>query len=139
MAYNWLGFRVAMVSTIGRLLREALWAPVAVVVLSIVVARLPQADALWSLLHFLGGAALAFCCFRLARIPGALRYVLAFTVACTAALGWELAEFAIDQVAGTSLQEGRVDTMSDLMLSVCGAALFLAFAAITAWKAPAAR
>ena len=139
MAYNWLGFGLAMVFTIGRVLREGLWAPTAIVALSVVVARLPQADDLWWLLHFLGGASLAFCCLRLARITGALRYVLAFTVACTAALGWELAEFAIDQVAGTSLQEGRVDTMSDLLLSVCGAALFLAFAAITAWKAPAAR
>ena len=63
-------------------------------------------------------------------MPGALRYVCAFCAACTAALGWELAEFAIDQVAGSALQEGRVDTMSDLMLSVCGAALFLSFAAI---------
>ena len=128
-----------MVSTIGRLLREGLWAPAAIVALSVVVARLPQADELWWLLHFLGGATLAFCCLRLARIPGALRYVFAFALACTTALAWELGEFAIDQLAGTALQEGRVDTMSDLMLSVCGAALFLAFAAITAWKAPAAR
>jgi hypothetical protein len=127
-----------MVGTIGRLLREALWAPLAIIALNVVVARLPQAGELWWLLHFLGGAALAFCCFRLARIPGALRYVLAFSVACTVALGWELAEFAIDQMAGTALQEGRADTMSDLMFSVCGAALFLGFAAI-GWKAPGGR
>ena len=132
-----------MTLTIGRLLREALWAPAAIVALNVVVAWLPDPGYLWSLLHFLGGAAAAFCVFQIAGIAApelrALRYVFAFALACTTALAWELGEFAIDQLAGTALQEGRVDTMSDLMLSVCGAALFLAFAAITAWKAPAAR
>src|SRR5438477_439659 len=47
-----------------------------------------------------------------------------------AAVEYQRAEFAIDQVAGTVLQEGLVDTMSDLLLSVCGAALFLSFAAL---------
>jgi len=132
-----------MNATIGRVLLQALWAPASILMLSVVVARLARADGLWSLLHFLGGAAVAFFYCRLAGIAlpmtVAWRYLFAFALACTTALGWELAEFAIDQVAGTSLQEGRVDTMSDLMLSVCGAALFLAFAAITSWKAPAAR
>jgi|SRR5438477_9802144 len=132
-----------MNATIGRVLREALWAPAAIVVLNVIVAGLPQADGLWSLLHFVGGAAVAFFYYKLAGIAvpmvTAWRYLFAFALACATALAWELGEFALDQTFGTTLQEGRVDTMSDLMLSVCGAALFLAFAAITSWRAPAAR
>ena|SRR2546423_906898 len=120
--------------TIGRVLREALWAPAAIVALNVIVAWLPDPGELWSLLHFLGGAAAAFCVFQIARLAmpqlRVLRYVLAFALACSTALAWEFAEFAIDQVAGTVLQEGLVDTMSDLLLSVCGAALFLSFAAL---------
>jgi len=127
-----------MTLTIGRLLREALWAPAAIVALNVVVAWLPDPGYLWSLLHFLGGAAAAFCVFQIARIAApelrVLRYVLAFALACSAALAWECAEFAIDQVADTLLQEGLVDTMSDLLLSVCGAALFLSFAALAEVK-----
>ena len=125
------------------MLREALWAPAAIVVLNVIVAGLPQADGLWSLLHFVGGAAVAFFYYKLAGIAvpmvTAWRYLFAFALACATALAWELGEFALDQTFGTTLQEGRVDTISDLMLSVCGAALFLAFAAITSWRAPAAR
>ena len=127
-----------MTLTIGRLLREALWAPAAIVALNVVVAWLPDPGYLWSLLHFLGGAAAAFCVFQIARIAApelrVLRYVLAFALACSAALAWECAEFAIDQLADTLLQEGLVDTMSDLLLSVCGAALFLSFAALAEVK-----
>ena len=127
-----------MTLTIGRLLREALWAPAAIVALNVIVAWLPDPGYLWSLLHFLGGAAAAFCVFQIARIAApelrVLRYVLAFALACSAALAWECAEFAIDQVADTLLQEGLVDTMSDLLLSVCGAALFLSFAALAEVK-----
>jgi hypothetical protein len=47
-------------------------------------------------------------------------YLLAFALACTGALAW-------------------VDTMSDLALGVCGAALYLSFAALAAWRARAAR
>ena len=127
-----------MTLTIGRLLREALWAPAAIVALNVIVAWLPDPGYLWSLLHFLGGAAAAFCVFQIAGIAApelrALRYVLAFALACSTALAWECAEFAIDQVADTLLQEGLVDTMSDLLLSVCGAALFLSFAALAEVK-----
>jgi hypothetical protein len=58
--------------------------------------------------------------------------VLAFALACTVALAWELAEFAIDQLAGTRLQEDLAETMSDLLFAVCGAALYLGAAAFTA-------
>lgn len=85
---------------------------------------------LWWLLHILGGAALAFV--------GAPLRALAFAVACTGAVAWEGAEFAMDQWFGTALQAGNLDTMTDLLLSAAGAAAYLSLAAL-GWRAPAAR
>jgi hypothetical protein len=125
------------------LLREALWPPAAVVVAAFVIGRLPAAHELWWLVHLLGGAALAYCYRRLTPLLGELRplgrYVVAFAAACTTALGWELAEFALDQLLGSALQEGLMDTMSDLMLGVAGAAAYLACHALSASKGKAAR
>src|SRR3954471_14746045 len=58
-----------------RLLREALWAPAAVVLLAFVLGRLPAVD-LWWLMHVAGGAAVAFCYLRLTALVGR-RYGLA--------------------------------------------------------------
>jgi hypothetical protein len=92
----------------------------------------------WWLAHLLGGAGLAFCFWRLAMIDVPWRYVLAFALACTGAVAWEAGEFAVDLLAGTTLQKGNVDTMSDLLLSISGAAAYLSFAAL-AWREPDAR
>jgi hypothetical protein len=135
MAYNSLRLRVGM---FGRLLREALWAPLAIVLLAVAVGRLRAAADLWWLVHVLGGAALAFCYLRAIDIGrawlGVLRppakYLLAFGLACTTAVGWEIGEFIIDQLAGTALQEGNLDTMSDLILGTGGAAGYLAWHAL---------
>src|SRR5580765_271563 len=129
-----------------RLVREALWAPAAVVLAAFVLGRLPAVD-LWWLMHVVGGIAVAFCYLRLAALVGrhyglehaGVRYVVAFALACSTALAWELAEFAVDETTGSDLQEGLMDTMSDLMLSVCGAAAYLAWHALTGWKARDAR
>src|SRR3982750_166008 len=129
-----------------RLLREALWAPAAVVLLAFVLGRLPAVD-LWWLMHVAGGAAVAFCYLRLTALVGrryglahaGVGYVVAFALACSTALLWELAEFAVDETTGSDLQEGLMDTMSDLMLSVCGAAAYLAWQALSESKAQAAR
>jgi hypothetical protein len=125
-----------------RLLREALWAPAAVVLMAFVLGRLPSVD-LWWLMHVAGGAAVSFCYLRLTALVGwryglghpGVRYLVAFALACSTALAWELGEFAVDETTGSDLQEGLMDTMSDLMLSVCGAAAYLAWHAITAWQA----
>jgi len=111
MAYNWL----AALGMVRRLLREALWAPALIVL-----------------------AALAYCYLRAIAIAGprlgALRpaaaYLLAFALSCSTALGWEIGEFIIDQFAGTTLQQGNYDTMSDLILGIAGAAAYLAAQAI---------
>ena len=116
---------------ISRVLREAAWAPIAVLVLAWIVGRLPVARDLWWLFHVFGGAALAFFCAR-ALVPAspAARYLSAFAFAVAGAVAWELAEFAWDQAFGTRLQEGRADTISDLFFSACGAALYLSWAAL---------
>ena len=119
MAYNWL--RLAM----GRL-----WAPLAVLALAPMAPRAEGVLDLWWLLHILCGAAIAFC-FTPFR-------VLAFAIACTGAVAWEAGEFAMDQWFGTALQEGNLDTMTDLLLSAAGAAGYLSFAAI-GWRAQGAR
>jgi hypothetical protein len=110
------------------------WAPVAVLILAWCIGRTQVAHDLWSWLHLLGGAALAFfflgCIDALRATHPLARYAVAFAFACTGALGWELMEFGIDQVWGTHLQEGLLDTMTDLMLGVSGAALYLGYAAL---------
>lgn len=119
---------------IARLVGAA-WAPTAVAVLAWAVGRTPEARNLWWLLHLLGGAAMAFFFLRaidvLRVVQPPARHAVAFSFACSAALAWELGEFAIDQLLGTRLQEGLVDTMSDLMFAVCGAAVYLAYAAFS--------
>jgi hypothetical protein len=118
--------------------RTAWWAPLAVLILAWCVARTQVAHDFWSALHILGGAALAFfflgCIDALRAVHPLARHAVAFAFACTGALGWELMEFAIDQVCGTRLQEGLLDTMSDLMFGVGGAALYLAYAALPLGK-----
>ena len=121
----------------ARLLREALWAPLAIVCLSLVLGPVLAAQDLWWLVHVAGGAALGLCYLRASRIAlpnvqPAVSYLLAFTAACSTALGWEMLEFTSDQLFGTALQEGLLDTMSDLMLGVAGAAGYLAWHALIA-------
>ena len=116
-----------------RLLREAAWAPVAVLILAAILARLPDARELWAPLHVFGGAALAFFFFQAIGIAGHSlgtlsplgRHVLAFALACTLAVLWEIGEFVWDGIAGTRLQEGLADTMIDLICGVCGAGVAL--------------
>jgi len=134
MAYNSL----AALGMLARLLREALWVPVAIVLASMALARLPVRLDLWWLAHLAGGAALGFCYLRAIAIAcaklGALRpagaYLLAFALSCTTALAWEMGEFTIDQLAGTGLQQGNFDTMSDLILGTAGAAAYLGWHAL---------
>ena len=114
----------------ARVLREAAWAPIAVLVFQAIVARTPYKTDLDHLVHFLGGAAIAFflfCCVRIAReLLGVLRqvtpYLLAFALACTVAVLWEIAEFFSDQLLGTRLQHDLPETMGDLIAGLLGAA-----------------
>lgn len=81
------------------------------------------------LLHFLGGASIAFFLFGfLASLPSLFtpvprwaQYLLVFTSSCTVAVFWEFAEFALDSLMGTSTQQSVTETMLDLAYGVAGA------------------
>lgn len=107
------------------------WAPLAVLLASFPLAATPYAESAYPPLHLLGGMALAYFFRRAVRLahlgwPPGLSSLVAFALACTGALAWEIAEFAIDFVFGTTLQEGLLDTMTDLILAASGAAVWLA-------------
>ncbi len=107
------------------------WAPLAVLLASFPFANTRYAEPAYSVLHLLGGAALAWFFRRAVRIahggwPPGLSSLVAFALACTGALAWEIAEFASDFLFGTTLQEGLLDTMTDLILAAAGAAAWLA-------------
>lgn len=114
-----------------RLLREAAWAPLCVLCISFPIAATSIAERVYPVLHLLGGMALAYFFRRAVRLlhagwPPMLSSLVALSLACTGALAWEIAEFAVDFVFGTTLQEGLFDTMTDLILAAAGAAAWLA-------------
>ena len=114
--------------------RRAIWAPIAVLVLHEALGRWighePYVD---PIMHFAGGAAAAFF-FRYAgsRADGLLGApsplaldLLAFGLTCSVALGWEFAEFASDIFRETRFQLTVAETMRDLMLGTLGGGLYL--------------
>lgn len=109
----------------------AWWAPAAVLILHEVVAQLGlRREADW-LMHFSGGLAISYFLWTaiplLARWLGpvttAWRFVLTFTCGCTAALIWDLAEFASDQTRGTHIQQSLKETMLDFTNGFAGISL----------------
>lgn len=120
---------------IRRLAREAAWAPIGVVVLHSVAGGLfghePYVD---PVMHFLGGVAMAYFAHRACVVGvdllGSLtklgRAVLAFSVTCSAAVFWEIGEFAVDSILNTNVQISVGNTMRDLILGLFGAVAYLA-------------
>lgn len=117
-----------------QLLKTAAWAPVAVLMVHAIVIRSPWHDELNHFIHFLGGAAIAFFFLRAVelsaetlhmKMPLGIAHAAAFTVACTAALFWEVGEFASDYLLHTQVQDNVVETMLDLIAGACGAGALL--------------
>jgi hypothetical protein len=114
--------------------REAAWAPASVWVAHEMAARMfghePYVD---SVMHFLGGGAMAFFVHRVCRLGGILlgapsRLVidlLAFGLTSSVAVMWEMGELLSDRFLGTHAQLGGVNTMRDLFLGMLGAAVCL--------------
>ena len=119
-----------------QLMREAGWAPFAVLVFHAIVVRTPYRAALDNMNHFLGGAAIAFFLLhgmRLAlpnRLSSRTSNFFAFSLACTVAVFWEIAEFAGDQLFGKHVQISLPETMWDLIFGILGAAITLSLLAI---------
>lgn len=105
------------------------WAPLAVVVLHQVVARIfGHMEDLDPLFHFAGGIAGASAVLRvltyLPNLPeeiAAKRSWIAIAAVTVAAVSWELGEFASDRWRGTHIQQGPLDTWSDIALGIAGA------------------
>lgn len=114
------------------------WAPLGVVILHLLLAEFGLTERFDRLLHFLGGAAIAYFVFGLinrapglaAGIPSWFLYLFAFTAVCTVATFWEFGEFASDQFMGTAIQRGLTETIRDLFYGVLGALACLVITAL---------
>ncbi len=123
--------------TLKRVAREAAWAPAAVLVLHAAGGHLFRHEPLVDpMAHLLGGAAVAFFVRRACSIArerlGALSPfsldLLAFGLACAAALLWEFGELLSDIYLGTQAQASLAETLRDLVLGVVGAVAYLSLA-----------
>ena len=120
---------------VRKLLLVGGWAPLLVFSIHVVASRglnayvrFPPTDIP---MHFAGGLAIAFFisgCFRAlprdtdrSRRMAVLEAVLVGSLATTAALLWEFAEFSIDRLVGTNIQVSLNNTMQDLALGMLGA------------------
>ena len=90
------------------------------------------------LAHLVSSATVALIVFSLMVLAGhrgdvrlTTPAVVASILIATLAAGalWEIYEFAVDQIFGTSLQLGNTDTMWDLIMDLIGAAIVAGFAA----------
>ena len=122
-----------------RLLISPGWAPLGVVIVHLALAEFGLTDRFDHLLHFLGGASIAYFLHgfivllpsQVGIIPKWAHY-LAFTSACTIAVFWELAEFASDRFMDTTIQQSLSETVLDLVFGVFGAlTTLLGIAALT--------
>jgi hypothetical protein len=121
-----------------RLMLNPGWAPLLVVASYFALATTTLAADHDYIFHGLGGASIAYFAYvsiqRLPRpglvISGGAHYVLAFALACTAAIFWEFAEYGANKYMDVMLQVTLEDTISDLFFGVVGAALFVAIAAL---------
>lgn len=117
------------------------WAPLFVFSLHVVLGRGVRAYDLFPSIdvpmHVLGGVAIAVFvsgCFR--RLPRTmaqasrvtvLECVLIVSLAATAAVFWEFAEFSLDQLTGSNVQVSLPNTMKDLAMGMAGAIAFALF------------
>ena len=115
-----------------RILLEPGWAPLGVVGLHLMLAEFGLTESFDHWLHFLGGASMGYLLFRLIEMlsllgasQGWVRYMVAFTAACTVAVFWEFGEFASDAWLHTAVQRGLNETMLDLLFGVVGATVAL--------------
>ncbi|PYV86514.1 MAG: hypothetical protein DMG05_19470 [Acidobacteria bacterium] len=116
------------------------WAPILVFGLHVIFSRVLGAYLAFPRLdvpmHFFGGIAITYFlgyAFAVAAAVGFLGspnrtvlLLLVFFTACSAAVFWEFAEFLSDRFLGTHAQLGLNDTLSDMLLGMVGALVYLA-------------
>jgi hypothetical protein len=115
-------------------LRNAAWAPLAVLVLHAILAEIfghePYVD---PAIQLCGGVAVAYllheACVTLPMLlglPSTLgRNLMAFGLTAAVAILWEVGEFCWDIIFGTDIQGDVPETMRDLILGLLGAMVFL--------------
>jgi hypothetical protein len=122
-----------------RTLRRAAWAPILVLGLHVIAARVLGLYRLWPPtdipMHFLGGIAIAYFfshAYRAAEEldllgrPSALLYVvMVFALVCSSTVFWEFAEFLADRYLRTHMQGGLEDTLGDMLVGIVGGVAFL--------------
>lgn len=116
---------------------RAAWAPIAVVLVQQIVARFYDID--W-LMHFFGGAAMAFFFYQglllwessIGRLLPIVRHLLAFGLTCGVVIAWELTEFTSDRLFETRFQASIPETMGDQLSGVIGAIFILGCIALFA-------
>lgn len=119
------------------------WAPLTVLLVHVLAARVLDLYAIWPPtdipIHLAGGFAMAFFLSRCCRavrpeIMGSsrlavLELVLVGSLTTTMAVLWEFAEFGYDRVFGTNVQVDLANTLQDQAMGIAGALTFLALRA----------
>lgn len=112
-----------------QLLRKAAWAPISVLIFHAIIAETPYRQASDFVMHFSGGAAIAYFFFvALGEFQSWLgaptllgRLLFSFTMACTVGVFWEIGEQFSDTFLGSHIQKSLPETMSDLLANTTGA------------------
>ena len=127
-----------LVSWIITTLREAAWAPLAVIGFYAIGLAFDWYDLFPPLdipSHFLGGAAITYF-YRSAiknsqsivgNIPALIQSLFAFTCTGTTIIVWEFYENAADFFLGTQMVRGLEDTILDMFVGLMGALVLLLF------------
>lgn len=125
-----------MTDKLKQLLIRAGWAPISVVLLHAgVVGFTGHERSLDFLIHFLGGAAIAYFLSHALAIWKSTfenlgffaRSLTVFCFTCTVALFWEFAEFLSGSLTGIYTQLSLEETMGDLFMGCLGAGAFITF------------
>jgi hypothetical protein len=123
-----------MRQVVVQLAKEVAWAPVAIFIIHAILGHIfghePYVD---PVMHFMGGVAITYFLRRAVEIapqylgtPSGLGVdLLAFGLACFAALVWEFGELFSDIFLGTNIQRGAPNTLRDLALGLGGACVYL--------------
>ena len=127
-----------LVNWIMTTLREAAWAPLAVIGFYAIGLAFDWYDRFPPLdipSHFLGGAAITYF-YRSAiknsqslvgNIPALIQSLFAFTCTGTTIIFWEFYENAADFLLGTQMVRGLEDTVLDMFVGLMGALFLLLF------------
>lgn len=118
---------------------RAAWAPVAVVLVQQLFSRSNETDLL---MHFFGGAAMAFFFYQgtlvfdslLGRPLPILRHLLVLGLICGVVIAWELLELTSDRLFDSRFQASISETMGDQFCGVLGSTVILGgIAVIERW------